>query len=360
MNPAPGVGFRDVRREEGPALSAINRACPIVADFTILFDRGEDFFAWPDALYDRHHYVGVEASGALVGYCMVGEFRGWVGDGYGDCGYAGDARVLAPYRGQQVTKRALRALEPKVGPDTRIGFGLVKHGNRPAEWIARTATAERWTGDRLADLEVVNLPLLWAFSGPGACRVRRARVDDADDLAALLRRANAGRLLAPDLPAGTLSRTLGGPRATYVAERAGRLVGTITGWDLAPMHFTRVLRYSPVGQAIRAAYRLAAAVLPGATALPAPGEPLRTLTLTDVGIEGQDPGTFRDLLAALFRDHLGRGYHLVHAGGVSQDPLLRGLAGLPRQRFVSTLFRIDRQGRKAPEAGLPYVDLARI
>src|SRR5512138_2973399 len=88
------VTTRPVGREDGPALLAINRACPIEANFTFFFDRAPDFFAWPDAVFDEYEYLGVYSEEQLVGYGLWGTLDGWVGDGWGSYMYGGDLRML--------------------------------------------------------------------------------------------------------------------------------------------------------------------------------------------------------------------------------------------------------------------------
>ena len=45
-------------RDHSNQLLALSRACPIEADFTFWFDRSPDYFAWPKAVFDSHHYFG--------------------------------------------------------------------------------------------------------------------------------------------------------------------------------------------------------------------------------------------------------------------------------------------------------------
>ena len=66
------LSARSLSASFGPELQEINRACPIVSGLTFWFDRGEDFFRWPELVYDRFFYVAVFADGDLVGYCMAG------------------------------------------------------------------------------------------------------------------------------------------------------------------------------------------------------------------------------------------------------------------------------------------------
>jgi len=63
----PAYSFQALDRGDGPQLARINRACPIVADFTFYFDRGDDFFAWPDRCFEEgYRYAGIVCDDELV------------------------------------------------------------------------------------------------------------------------------------------------------------------------------------------------------------------------------------------------------------------------------------------------------
>jgi hypothetical protein len=50
--------FRPIGQEEMVWLKQINQACPIEADFSLVFERGDDFFQWPELIYDHFRYIG--------------------------------------------------------------------------------------------------------------------------------------------------------------------------------------------------------------------------------------------------------------------------------------------------------------
>jgi len=110
----------------GPDLQEINRACPIVSDLTFWFDRGEDFFRWPELVYDRFFYVGVFAGGDLVGYCMAGLTRAWTGGDLGWLAVLGDARVLPEHRGLGWIDVALEKLAEVVPRSVALGLFIIK------------------------------------------------------------------------------------------------------------------------------------------------------------------------------------------------------------------------------------------
>jgi GNAT superfamily N-acetyltransferase len=116
--------FCPLARTEATRLSAINRACPIEADFALVFDRGQDFFRWPDLIYDRYQYLGAFCDGELAGYLMLGLFTGWTGEEFGTCAYLGDARVLPRFRGRHLTQHMMSAMEALVPAEAQLGLSL--------------------------------------------------------------------------------------------------------------------------------------------------------------------------------------------------------------------------------------------
>jgi len=345
-------------------LNDINRACPIEADFTLTFERGTDFFCWPDLLYDQYKYIGAFCDNELVGYLMLGLFTGWTGEQFGPCAYLGDARVLPEFRGRSLAEQMMNAMEVHVPSETQLGLALVKKGNLPAESIADSADSKMYQGQPLGDLHVLNIPVLRGPVDSLSTSVRGARPGDFEQMSQLFCKCNEQRLFAPDLSPERLERDRQ-HRAQYeywVAERRGRLVGMIAAWDMYPFHFTRLLRYSLTGKMFRACFKLVTLLNRGATSLPSAGGVLRTITITHIAVQDQEPEVLRDMLVHLVTSILGKGYHLLSVGFLKDDPLMAATEGFPLvQHFVSSLYCITNKQKGFNKTGfLPYIDLAMI
>ncbi|HEY3357995.1 MAG TPA: GNAT family N-acetyltransferase [Polyangia bacterium] len=360
--------LREVPRALGPALAALNLACPIEAGFTFVFDRAPDFFAWPDAAFDRYRYLGAFHGERLVGYALCGVTRGFTGAAATPYFYAGDLRVHPAARGAGLAMQLTLAHLDVLPEDCPAGFFLVKEGNRPAEEMVKPSRrVPRVVHRPLCRLEAQNALLLRLPAPPGRARVRPAAAADLEPIAALVRRALGARLFgpAPDAAALAAAAERGrGPVRTYVAERGGRLVGTVTAWDQDDLRRTRVLRYPLGAHLLRGAYALGRRVFPGAPALPPAGGALRAVTLTRLAVADRDPAVLADLLGAVARDHRARGYHLIHLGFAHGDPLAAATRGYLTQRFCSRVWvALPRGGGDPPlPAGArdPYLDLAII
>ena len=296
----------------GPDLQEINRACPIVSDLTFWFDRGDNFFRWPELVYDRFFYVGVFAGGDLVGYCMVGLTRAWTGRDLGWLAVLGDARVLPEHRGLgwiDVAPEATRA-------------GGRRHDGDPC-------------GPRL----------------PGA--IPRSRV--------------ARPLFAPETSPQALENSIRRPglgwERTYLARRDEDIVGVLGAWDTGAFHATRVVSYSAAATIARGVHAAARTVLREGAPLPEPGEAFRSLTITNLAVRGGDPRVLRALLSAVNNDHVSQGFHLMHLGATAGEDWAPALRGWLRQRFSSSLYTLTRTGGPEPPEGSlsnPYLDLSII
>jgi hypothetical protein len=358
------ISYRPLDRTDGADLLAVNRACPITSDFTFRFDREPDFFAWPAQVFESFRYTGIFVGERLVGYGMLGFGTGWTADGWGQWGYAGDVRVLPGFRGQRLALRMFESLVETLAAEVHVGFFIVKRGNRDGERIARQFHSTAFTARPAGTFDVVNLPLVWVGRRSEPQSSRPARVSDIPGIGSLLRRAWKGRLFAPPFSDDELARAWsdGGLDRVLVAERDRRIRGVIAWRDFGDVRRTTVLRYSARSWPLRAAWRLARRSDPTIPTLPAPGEPLRAVTVTHLATLDDDPAVQRALLVAALRAEAGRGTHLVQMGGMRGEGVLRAVQGLLRQRFSSEVWVASRPAWQSTlERAMrrpPFVDLA--
>jgi GNAT superfamily N-acetyltransferase len=361
---------RTLDRSHGPALLELTRACPIQADFTFLFARDPDFFAWPDAVFDRYEYRGILEGNRLVAAGLVAVVNGVTGYGRDLYAYGGDLRVLPGARGRGAGTSIIRdfVARPPEGPDA--GYVLVKDGNAAGmRMVDRGDGQGALPGQDLGPLLAMSIPLVRRVRGPGVCQVRRARPGDVEQLAATYARTLAHRPFAPVLTADRIVqdavRIPGmGLDRYFVALRAGRLVGALAAWDERALRRTVILRYALRGQLQRAAFWAASRAFRAGARMPRPGEPLHNLTVSRLAVQDDDPGVLADLLAAVTAEHAGDGHHLLALGLPGGDPLLPGLRGFMAIPFTSRVFgvRAKDPGLPAlpPSMGRPYLDLALI
>ncbi len=363
----PGYSFFTLGRNDSTQLTRINHACPIVADFTFYFDRGNDFFAWPDLCFEAgHRYVGIRYDDKLVGYGMIGLNRGHLGNDDGTFLYLGDWRILPDHRGHDLGLQGTEVLHEDVPDEVRYGYCLVKRGNTTVEGLLRTRESTNWTARPLCGFTAINLLFIFKPAPPRRHHIRRATTADASLMADAMGRAWAGKLFAPPAPdpqavsqdLARLERIRQG--GYYIALESGQVIGALRVWDSHSVKRTTVLCYPRRGKLLRLGYMGAQKLLSGMAPLPPDGGSFRALTLHRVAVPEQDPEVLRDLILAVLRDHHGCGYHMAHLGFTEHDPLRTAVRRLPAQRFDSEIYLIARRGEVLREAMEPWIDIASI
>ncbi|MCK5800942.1 MAG: hypothetical protein KAI47_27330 [Deltaproteobacteria bacterium] len=367
-----GISFAYLDQQHNAQMLSVNRSCPIVADFTICFERGPHFFQWPELVYNTYHYMGAFRGEALVSYSMGAFIPTVTPTGPERFFYGGDARVLGAYRGLNLSVLGLRRMMRDVIPDDiNLGVGLVARGNDSAEQIVQTQQWDHFRSRPLCGYEAINIILLRKMRSSMNINVdvQNARIEDIEEIAALFAFCYQRRLFGPVIPPEKLARDVeeipGLPiERYYVARKRGRIVGVVAAWDHSVYKRTVVLRLSPRGKLIRLGYQMGRVIFRNAAPLPNAGEAFRSVTLTRVAIEDRDPSILRALLDAVINDHIGRGYHMLHLGLREGDPLLKATQGLFVQRFRSRLTLFLRQGRRLEQhydkENDPYLDIALI
>jgi len=106
-----------------------------------------------------------------------------------------------------------------------------------------------------------------------------------------------------------------------IAERGGRPVGLLAGWDQHAYRQSVVYGYSGWVRRLRPLYN-AWQRLRGVPGLPPPGEPLRTLTAALPLVVDDDPAVFAALLGELRRRFAGGPWSHLLVGLHESDPLL--------------------------------------
>lgn len=360
---------RVLGRTHNDALVELFRASPIVADFTVCFDRHPDFFAFPELAYDSYEYQGLFQRDRLVGCVMCAVLTGWLGPrrGYGTYCYAGDGRTAPDVRGGHAVMSAAFDMV-REHEEAPLVLGVIKEGNRPAAHLVETLDYDDFEVHELARFEAANIILLHRRRRDLTTRVRRATARDIPEMAEVMARAFRGRLFAPRITAERLARDTErmpglGIGQYYVAIRDGRIVGALGAWDMGELKRTLVLRYSLVGRLLASGYRLGRVLFRQAAPLPAANQPFRELTITRMAVPDRDPAVLRDLLVAAGNDALRNGFHMMHVGFTGDDPLRAATRKGLVQRFRSTLWVGCRRGGDGAElirGADPYVDLSII
>ena len=358
------------------AALAIHDACPIEADFRVVFERHPRFFARPERLFDAFLYRGVEVEGELGGYAALGYREGWLPGGVGRYFYAGDARVLPEHRRRGLGELLRQDLVGRIEDGVDFGWNVVQVGNRAVQsWRDKVGDERVGTGWRALPMGRYtshNLMFRGAGRPPRGGSCRAATRDDIEPLMELWSEAFVGRPFAPPVDAQRLRDSMAperephaeglppDPPRYWVFEVDGRVVASAGAWDMEALHRARVLRLSTKAKLTRAAYQVLRRLDRNLTPLPRAGGSFRGLYLVDVAVHDRNPASLHGLLRGLLHQYRGRGYHFLHLGLLDGDPLEGALRGLFSTSFASDV-HLSYRTHRADEVHAfadPYLDIA--
>jgi hypothetical protein len=364
MDLPPPMLLRPLDAAFGEACLAVNRACPIEAEFTLRFDREPDFFAWPESVFDSFEYLGIFTADRLAGYILTGMRAGWIGSKWGRWAYFGDYRIAPEFQGRHLGFRVLAEVVRRLPDDIAIGCFLIAQGNRTKGFVRLLGFLQTQV-HHAGLLEVHSLPVFRQSGFKGYCQIRPGEPDDAPALARLVRRCWEGRLFVPCLsrdPSTREWKEAFSKGRLLVAHRGGKLCGVVAWTCLGDVRRTTVVRYPARSWPIRALWAAARRLDRGVIALPAAGEAIRAATVILLAADDDDPKVLRELLIGVRRAQAGRGIHLVQVAGFAGQNVLEALKGMPRVRFCSDVWIATR--RNTPPADIldrpPVIDLALI
>lgn len=368
---ASAVQILRLDRRHNRAMLDILRQSPIEAGgFSICFDRQPDIFTMADLKYDPAVWTGFFEGGTLAGFGMTGYHQAYVNRSVTPVMHVTDCYIRPQSQGRRYLKSAALAYFSGEGAGrAKLGYAVVLKGNRAAEALLgdRFAAAPCALRSRIVgELEARSILLAFPRRKRPHLPVRRARLDDIDDIVSLLRSEHMLRLFGlvagRDEFAAQLEQRPGLSIDDYfVVEKAGKLLGVCAAWDTGAFKQNRVMRYGFGLTVVRAA-SLVAARLGGVPSLPQPGDAFRDVFLTDWAVRDRSVETMHALIEHIHREYRGRKYHTLIFGSCSQDPMLKAANGFPSTKLVShiAMFALEAKWLQegAVDTHLPFIDLA--
>jgi hypothetical protein len=355
------------RRYNSGMLEILRQSPVEFSGLTLCFDRQPDIFAMANLKYDPPLWNGVFKDGKLIGFGLLGYHQGFVNGEVSQVMHLTDCYFHPEARGRGYLTSAL----PKFfdgGPDS-LGYAAVMDGNSGSGVIRRRKFAKTRTGITtkfLGELTVQSVLLFLPRRKRSQSVVRRARMEDVDDIVALLRGEHRPRLFGLVVDRDQfLARLQRRPGLSideyYVVEQGGKLAGVCAAWDTCAFKQDRVLKYGfglnlvrrISGQALR---------LGRLPSLPSPGSPFRNVFLTDWAVRDRSLDILRTLMEHIYCEYRERGYFSLVFGSCSEDPLLEATRGywVDRLHFSIALLARDQKWFRegALDTRLPFIDLA--
>lgn len=286
--------------------------------------------------------------GRLVGFGVRSIRELYVNGRPAPAGYLSSLRLLSAHRNRGLVARGygfFRQLH--ADGRARLYLTTIAEGNEPALRLLTSGRAGLPAYHFAGRYHTVALPLTAQARRQNpqpACAIRPATAEDVPAVLNFLERMGPRRQFFPCYRAedffsggGALKNLR--PADLLLAVRAGRILGTLAGWDQRGFRQTVVHGYAAPLRWARWPYN-AWARCTGRPILPAAGTSLCYLTGALAVVEGDDLDVFASLLEALLALKSGGDWQVLLIGMHEGDPLLRVLRDLPGTWYSTRLYLV--------------------
>jgi hypothetical protein len=354
-------------------LRLILAATPMEGQIAVTFRREPSWFA--GAVVDGRFRQVVAcrdlSTGRLVGFGCRSVRDVYVNGRPAAVGYLSSLRFLLEYRNRGLLARGY-AFSRTLHEDGRVPYYLttIAAGNHTALKVLTSGRAGLPAYHPAGAYHTVAIPLprrARAAAG-GEVSVRPARAEDLPAVLEFLETEGPRRQFFPRLAADDFLSPEGmmrglSPDSILLAERGGRLVGTLAGWDQHDYRQSVVHAYHGPLRRLRPVYN-AWAWVRGRPGLPAPGGSFRYLTGALPVVAGDDSDTFAALVEALRHSAVGGPWTHLLLGLHEADPLLGVARRYQAARYVTLLFLVcwpdGEEARGQADGQAPYLELGSL
>jgi hypothetical protein len=287
-------------------------------------------------------------------------------------GYLSNLRLLAEHRNRGLIARGYAYFQELHGDGrTRLYLTTITVGNETALRTLTTGRAGLPAYHHAGRFHTAALPLPRRRSPPAVnsgLLLRAATAGDLPAVLAFLEATGPRRQFFPRHEPADFCNVTGGFQGLraedlLLAERRGRLVGTLAGWDQHAYRQTVVHGYGGPLRWARPVYN-AWAVLRRRPWLPAPGQALRYLTAALPVVADDDPAVFAALLDGLLVRAAGGPWQYLLAGLHEADPLLPVLRRYRATWYVTNLYLVcwddGEELRARLDGRAPYLELGAL
>jgi hypothetical protein len=355
---------------DDPDLCHILAATPMEGRIAVAFHREPSWFA--GAVVDGRCRQVIACrdlcTGRIIGFGCRSIREVFLNGAPGVVGYLSSLRVLPEHRKLGLVARGF-AFFRELHRDQRVPFYLttIASGNTKAETILTSGRAGLPAYHPAGAFHTVVLPLLRRRPAAPSCpgiTIRPARLDDLPAVLAFLAATGPERQFFPRLRPDDFANPQGLMRGLaldglLLAERGGRLVGTLAGWDQHEDRRSVVHSYGGALAWSRPVYNTWAR-LSGLPVLPPPGTPFRYLMGALPVVAGEDPAVFAALLETLRARVAGGPWTHLLLGLHERDPLLRVARRHQAACYVTRLFLVSwpdgNEARQALDGRVPYLE----
>lgn len=332
--------------KDDAALRDLFRRTSMGSGIEVSFEREPSYFE-ALAIQGDQHEVGVirdRYTGSIIGSGTRITRRGFLNGQATDVGYLGDLRLDPKYRNGTLAARLYRSLQ---GRDSWCDwyYTVIFEENTQALNTIATGRAGLPTYRDCGRILCPGIELrgkLPQFSVHGMV-LRRAKKDDFPEIVDCLNRNLIRRQFSTvhqveHFQNGKRWRGLN-PEDFCIAERNGKMVGVIAGWDQSTFKQTRIVKYHGKWEWLAPLSRWLAP-LRRAPGLPAPGECLPYFYACCIAVDDDEIDVFRALLRELYNAHVGKKWLYFMIGLHETDPFAPVLNEYTRIPFAGRLFAV--------------------
>jgi hypothetical protein len=306
-------------------------------------------------------------SGRIIGFGCRSVREVYVNGKPDVVGFLSSLRLLPEHRNLGLVARGFAALRELNG-DGRVPFYLttIAEGNRTALAVLTSGRAGLPAYHPAGAYHTVAIPLLQRriASPSGKVSIRPAQREDLPPLLDFLAVEGPRRQFFPRLEANDFLSPQGAMRGLsldriLLAERGGRLVGTLAGWDQHAYRQSVVHTYHGGLRWVRPLYNTWTWLL-GRPGLPRPGEAFHYLMGALPVVAEDDDNVFAVLLEALRHQAAGGPWTHLLIGLHESDPLLRVAQRYQAACYATHLFLVcwpdGEAARGAVDARVAYLE----
>jgi hypothetical protein len=346
---------------------------PMGGTIAVTFGREPSYFGAAEVDGHRRQVIAVRdlQAGRLVGFGSRSIRWLYVNGRPVEVGYLSGLRLLPEHRNRGLVALGYVRLR-QLHADSRVRLYLttIAEGNDLALRTLTSGRAGLPAYHPAGRYHTLALPLRrrkapTPVPAPGLV-IRAAKDRDLPALIAFLQNEGAKRQFFPCYRAEDFLSAAGALKGLLaedllLAYRAGRLVGTLGGWNQEPFRQVLVHAYSRPLRWARPLCNIWAR-LRGLPRLPAPGEPFRYLMAALPVAE--DSEIFGALMRSLLARAAGGRYDYLLLGLHETDPLLGSVSAARATRYTTLLFVVcweDGEAfRAALEPRVPYLELGSL
>jgi hypothetical protein len=338
------VVIEEAHIADDPDLRGILADNPLDGDIRISLRRNPSFFESIKTRGNYNRIVIARAEGRIVGFGSRSIKPAYINGKVCNLGYLGDLRIDERFRGRTILARGYNYLKKQHFADRKALLYLttIISENRYARDILTRKRAGlpsyHYFGDYCTFCVMLSPAKRFRRSSPVIVRGDEVGLEN---IVAFINRTGKEKQFYPfytkeDFISDGYLKGFD-PGDFYIATRDNRILGVVGTWSQADFKQIVVGSYRAKLRYVRPLVN-AGLKLKGYPFLPPPGAELKSLYVSFIAIDKDDPWVFGALFAAVYEECARQGFSYVLLGFDAKDPLCRVISEFPHITYMSRLY----------------------